>query len=92
MRIGRVSVTVMVCLMVRFSSSIGATMLLFPDSLRSFRALFCRMTGSYVSGIKIISGSVVTAKMSASQKVHLQLTTEIKPLMTGPTTGPTFVI
>ena len=83
--------TVMVRLMLCFSSSAGATILLFPDSLRNFFALFFKIMGSYDSGMNIISGNVTPAKMSATQNAHLQLTTEMNPLMAGPTIGPRVV-
>lgn len=66
-------------------------MLEFPVSLRKFCARRFRMTGAYVSGMKIINGKVAPARMSPIQKHQRQSTTATKPDTQGPIIGPKVV-
>lgn len=66
-------------------------MLGLPVSLRIFRARRCSSVGAYVSGRNRRKISDSPAMMSATQYVHRQLTTEMKPDSTGASCGPQVV-
>lgn len=91
-RSGLISITVIICRVPLFSSSLGAKTREFPVSLRIRRALRRRIVGPYVSGAKTIRHNENPAMIKATQKVHFQLTVETNPEMMGDSCGPTVVV
>ena len=88
---GLISVTVNICFVPFFSSSMGANILVPAVSFRILCALYLRMVGPYVSGRKSRKNKDTPENAKATQYAHRQLTGEMKPDITGANCGPQVV-
>lgn len=91
MRKGREIVIRIISRTLRLWISNGDMMLEFPVSLRSLCARRFKITGAYVSGIKITNGKLAPVRISPIQKHQRQLTTATNPETHGPMMGPNVV-
>lgn len=91
MRIALVNTCVRMRLILFSWSSIAAYMFEPLVFFRIFLARFFKMTGAYVSGMKMSGSQEAPARIRATQNVQRQVITDMNAEIEGPITGPKVV-